>query len=467
MEMPPRHPAWTIILTSVGFFMVALDALVIITALPTIQKDVGGAFSSLQWTVNAYLLTFAAGIIPAAALSDRFGRRRTYIFGLILFALASAACALAPTIGTLIAARAIQGVGAAIVTPLSLTILASSFPRERRGGIVGAWGGIAGLAVAAGPLVGGAVTEGLGWHWIFWVNVPVGFVAAALSVPILIESRGRVAKIDMTGALIVTLGAVGLQWGLVRGNEAGWASTEVVSTLVLGCTLSALFFWWEARAPSPMLPPRLLRSRPFAAAGAVAFLMFAALFSAAFLCAQYFQVALGESPLATGLRFLPWTAMPLLVAPIAGRLADRTGPRVLLVLGLALQGVGLAWLVFSSGPAQSYASIWPAFTVVGIGISMALPTLPMAALGVVPPQDFGVASGVTNTLQRFGAAFGVAVVGAVFAARGSLVSPSNFVDGFQPALAFSAVFSLAGAIVALLVASPVAPADARSASELA
>jgi MFS family permease len=298
-------------LTSVAFFMVALDALVVITALPAIHQEIGGSLSTLDWAVNAYLLVFAAGIVTAAALGDRLGRRRCYTLGLVVFAAASAACALAPTAPILIAARAVQGAGAAIVTPLSLTILTGSFPAQRRGGIVGVW---AGIAAAGGPLVGGAVTQGLSWHWIFWVNVPVGLVAAALSAVRLTESRGPATRLDLPGVGLVSVGSLGLAWGLVRAGDAGWGSIEVVAALGVGILALAGFAVWETRTSNPMLPPGLFRNSGFAGAIATAFLVIGASTSAAFLVSQYFQFGLGYSLLGT-LRFLPWTGAPLFVAP--------------------------------------------------------------------------------------------------------------------------------------------------------
>jgi len=442
---------WALVLTSAAFFMVALDALVVITALPTIHRDLGGSVSTLEWTVNAYTLTFAAGIITAAALGDRLGRRRVYAAGLLLFTAASAACALAPTAGTLIAARAVQGVGAAIVTPLSLTILTAAWPAERRGAIVGIWGGIAGLAVAAGPLVGGAVVYGLNWHWIFWVNVPIGLAAAVGSVIRLPESRGPATRLDIPGVVLVTGGAGGILWGLVRAGEAGWTSTEVVVAFALGAAALAGFAVWERRAPEPMLPGRLLRIRAFTAANATGFLQSAALFSAAFLAAQYFQLALGFSPLGAGLRFLPWTAAPVVVAPLAGRLADRTGPRPLMALGLVLQAAGFAWIALIATATVSYTTLILPFVIAGVGISMAFPATPTAALSAVPPADMGKASGVNNTLQRFGGVFGVAVVTAVFTATGQLGTPEQVAAGFRPGLAVAAGLSVLGAATALAV----------------
>jgi EmrB/QacA subfamily drug resistance transporter len=450
-----------LVLTSAAFFMVALDALVVITALPAIHRDLGGSVSTLEWTVNAYTLSFAAGIITAAALGDRLGRRRVYVAGLLIFTAASAACALAPSAGTLIAARAVQGIGAAIVTPLSLTILTAAWPPQRRGTIIGIWGGIAGLAVAAGPMVGGAVVQGLSWHWIFWVNVPIGLAAALLSVIKLGETRGPATRLDIPGVVLVTGGAGGILWGLVRGGEAGWTTTEVVVAFALGAAALAGFAAWESRAPEPMLPWRLLRIRTFTAANATGFLQSAALFSAAFLAAQYFQLGLGFSPLGAGLRFLPWTATPVVVAPLAGRLADRTGPRPLMVVGLILQAAGFAWIALAATATVNYTTLILPFVIAGVGISMALPATPTAALSAVPPADMGKASGVNNTLQRFGGVFGVAVVTAVFTATGHLGSPAQVAAGFRPGLAVSAALSVLGAAAAVAVSRRRRPQPVR------
>jgi EmrB/QacA subfamily drug resistance transporter len=431
--------------------MVALDALVVITALPAIHRDLGGSVATLEWTVNAYTLAFAAGIITAAALGDRLGRRRVYVAGLLLFTAASAACALAPSAGGLIAARAVQGLGAAIVTPLSLTILTAAWPAERRGAIVGIWGGIAGLAVAGGPLAGGAVVQGLNWHWIFWVNVPIGLAAAVLSVLRLPESRGPATRLDVPGVVLVTGGAAGVLWGLVRGGDAGWGKPEVIVAFAVGAAALAGFAVWERRAAEPMLPWRLLRVRAFSAANAAGFLQAAALFSAAFLAAQYFQLGLGFSPMEAGLRFLPWTATPVLVAPLAGRLADRVGPRPLIVTGLLMQAAGLAWIALIGTATVGYAALVLPFVIAGTGISMALPATPTAALSAVPPMQMGKASGVHNTLQRFGGVFGVAIVTAVFTATGHLGAPVQVAAGFRPGVAVSAGLSVLGAAAAVAV----------------
>lgn len=345
------------------------------------------------------------------------------------------------------AARAIQGVGAATVMPLSLTILTGAFPAQRRGAIVGIWGGIAGIAVAGGPLVGGAVTQGLDWHWVFWVNVPIGLVATVLSVRLLAESRGPATRLDLPAVGLVSGGATGIIWALVRGNEVGWGSLEITTALSLSVLLLAGFVAWERRALEPMLPLRLFRGRSFTAA----FLMMAALLAAVFLASQYLQVARGVSPLGTGLRFLPWTGMPLLVAPAAGALSARIGQRPVMAAGMLLQAVGLAWFALVATTSVSYWQLVGPLVVAGVGISMALPTTATAALSAVAPSDMGKASGANGTLQRFGGAFGIAASTAVFAANGQLGTPTSFTAGFRPALTLAAGLSLLGVVSALAV----------------
>ena len=450
--MSRSRSAWALVLTSVAFFMGALDALVVITALPAVHRDIGGSLSALEWTINAYTVTLAAGIITAAAVGDRLGRRRVYIVGLYLFSLASAACALAPNVDALIAARAVQGIGAAIITPLSLTILTSAFPSSRRGAIVGAWGGIGGLAVAVGPLVGGAVTQGLSWHWIFWVNVPIGIAAAIMAAIRLPESRGAQTKLDVPGLALVSAGSVSILWGLIRSTDVGWSSGEVTGSLALGAIVILAFLAWEARTGTPMLPLRLFTIRPFTAAVGTAFLMTGSIMSAAFLASQFFQFGLGYTPLETGLRFLPWTGTAFVVAPIAGRLSDLIGTKPLMVLGLLMNAAGLAWMSQVAGAGVGYDRLVLPLVLGGVGISMALPTTPTAALGAVSPQDIGKASGVINMLQRFGAAFAIAIVAAVFAANGHLGSAVSVSAGFRPATAVVASMSVLGALLALATA---------------
>jgi EmrB/QacA subfamily drug resistance transporter len=439
----------TVLLTSVAYFMVALDTLVVVTALPSIHRELGGNVGTLQWTVNAYVLAFGATIITAAALGDLVGRRKMYVLGLALFTAASAACALAPNVAALIAFRAVEGVGAGIIMPLGLTLLTSAFPIERRGAVVGIWGGVAGLAVASGPLIGGAVTQGLNWHWIFWVNVPIGILALAGARLRLTDSRGPASRLDLPAVVLIAFGAGSLTWGLVQAGQVGWGSAQTVAGLAAGAVAIAAFLAWERRVAEPMIPLGLFRSVPFSAAVVTQFLMAAAIYSAAFLTSQFFQFALGASPLGTGLRFLPWTATPMVVAPIAGALFDKIGARPLIVPGLLMQAAGFGWIVYLAARSSGYAAYIAPFVIAGVGISMALPSVSAAGLNAVSPHLLGKAAGVMNTMQQFGAVFGVAVATTVFNAHGSLASATAITSGYRPALAVSAGLSVLGACAAL------------------
>ena len=450
---------WVLALTSLAYFIVVLDSLVVVTALPRMQQDLHAGLATLQWTVNAYGIAFAAGIITAAALGDRFGRRRVFITGLAVFTLGSAACAVAPGATALIAARAVQGLGGAAVLPLSLTILTTAFPAQRRGAIVGIYGGLAGLAVAVGPLVGGAVTEGLDWHWIFWINVPLGVAGTLLSLRLLPESFGASARLDLPGVALVTAGVVGVVWGLARTTQAGWGSAEVITALAGGVALLVAFFGWEARAAEPMLPLRLLRIRVFAAGNATGFLMTGSTFSAAFLITQYFQFALGYSPLATGLRLLPWFGTPMLIAPAAGALSDRIGRRPVIATGLLLQAAGFAWVAATASTSGGTLGLVLALLVAGVGVSMALPTVPVAVLSAVQPAEMGKASGISTMMQRFGAVFAIAVVTSVFGAFGGLGSAAEVTSGLRPGVAVAAGLSLLGALTALAITGRPAQPD--------
>ena len=444
------HKGWTLALASLGVFMVALDTLVVTTALPVLRTDFSASVSDLEWTVNAYNLAFACLLLTGAALGDRFGRRRMLAVGLFIFTAASAAAALSPTVGALIAARTVQGAGAAIVMPLTLTLISAAFPAEKRGAAIGLWGGIAGLAVAAGPVVGGGVIEGIDWHWIFWLNVPIGLALIPLALSRLTESFGPRPQLDVVGVVLAAAGLLGVTWGLVRANAVGWASAEVVVTLVGGVALVAAFLAWERRARSPMLPLGLFRSRGFSTANAVSFFMYAGLFGAVFLMAQFLQTALGYSPLAAGIRLLPWTATPMVIAPIAGGLADRYGNRPFMVLGLALQAIGLAWVALIATPGVGYLELGIALTVAGVGTSLCYPTVSNAVMGSVPADEAGVASGTNSSLRELGGVLGVAVLAAIFTRRGVYASPEAFVDGFKPALLVGAALTGAGLVAAVL-----------------
>ncbi len=449
LEPPQTATRWVIVLTAIGSLMAALDTLVVATALSTIRLDFDASVEQLEWTVNSYNLTFAVLLITAAAVGDRFGRRKLYAAGLALFTVSSAACALAPDIGWLIAGRAVQGAGAALVITLGLALLSSAFPAEKRGAAIGIFSAITGLSVASGPLVGGAVVEGISWEWIFWVNVPIGLVAIPLVLAKIKESHGPKAALDLGGLALVSGGAFGVVWGLVRGNQAGWGSFEVVAALTAGVLLFAAFVAWELRVKEPMLPMSFFRSRAFSAGNAAIFLTLASLFTGVFFFAQFLQTGLGHGPLGAGLRLLPWTATFMTVAPIAGALADRIGERPLMSTGLALEAVGLAWIAIIAEPGMSYSSMLAPFIVAGVGVSMAIPAAQNSVIGSVDPSAIGKAAGVNSMMRELGGVFGIAVTVAVFAAAGGYASAETFVDGFAPAIGVAAGMAALGAVVAL------------------
>jgi EmrB/QacA subfamily drug resistance transporter len=444
-----QKTGWVIALTGIGSLMAALDTLVVSTALSTIRVDLGASVEALEWTVNAYNLSFAVLLITAAALGDRYGRRNLYAAGLGVFTLASALCALAPGVGWLIAARAAQGIGAALLMPLGLALLSAAFPPERRGAAIGIFSAVTGISVAAGPLVGGAVVEGLDWEWIFWLNVPIGAIAIPLVLTRMRESWGPDADLDIAGLALLTSGTLGIVWGLVRGNAAGWASGEVIAALVVGALLVAAFVAWELRVREPMLPMGLFRSRAFSASNAAMFFTFASLFSAVFFYAQFLQTGLGYGPLEAGLRLLPWTATFITVAPAAGALADRIGERPLMVVGLSLQAVGMAWLGLIADPALPYSRMLAPLIVAGVGVSMAIPAAQNSAVGSVAIEAIGKAAGTNSMMRELGGVFGIAVVVAIFASTGSYASAAAFVDGFGPAIGVGAALALAGAAAGL------------------
>jgi EmrB/QacA subfamily drug resistance transporter len=442
--------AWVLVLTSVASFMVGLDALVVTTALSTIRLHLGASIEDLEWTVNAYTLSFAVLLMTGAALGDRFGRRRLFVVGLGLFVAASAACALSPNITILIAARAIQGCGSALVMPLAVTQLSLAFPPEQRAKALGAFSGVAGLAVLSGPVVGGAIAGGLAWQWIFWLNVPIGLLVIPLVLVRLPESFGARMPLDIGGLLLVTGAALGLVWGLVRGNQAGWGSIEVVATLVAGCLLTVAFVFWERRARMPMLPLRFFRSRAFSVGNVAGFLFFASLYGSSFFLAQFLQTVLGYGPLETGLRLLPWTGMLFVSAPLGGLLTNRLGERVLMVGALFLQAGAFAWIALIARPGLAYPELVVPLIIAGCGVS-AIPVGQNAVVSSVRAKEIGKASGAFNMLRQLGAAFGIAIVAAVFAGVGSYSSAQAFSKGFAWAMGVSATFALVGAIIGLLL----------------
>lgn len=442
---------WALIITGVAGFMAALDNLVVTTALPSIREDLGGALEDLEWTVSAYTLTFAVLLMFGAALGDRFGRRRLFMAGVALFSGASAAAALSTGIAELIAARAVQGVGAAVMMPLSLTLLTAAVPPARRGMALGVWSAVNGLAVAGGPLIGGGLTEHISWHWIFWLNVPLGLAILPLARLRLAESHAPNARLDIPGTLLASAGLFGIVYGLVNANTDGWTDRYVLGGLIAGALLLVAFVRYEQRAEQPMLPMRLFRSRAFTGINVAGLLMFLGMFGSIFLLSQFLQGVQGYSPTQAGLRMLPWTAMPMLVAPVAGYFSDRIGGRPIVAAGLGLQAAGLALLALVLSADVTYAAELPALVVCGLGMSLYFAPAADLVMSSVRQGEQGIASGANNAMRELGGAIGVAVLSSVFAACGSYATPESFVDGLNPALAIGAAVVAVGALAALAV----------------
>ena len=447
----PGGAAWAVIITGLALFMASLDNLVVTTALPVIRVHLHAGLSGLEWTVNAYTLTFAVLLLSAAAIGERFGRRRVFTIGIAVFTAASAVAALAPSIGVLVAARAVQGAGGAMVMPLSLTLLSAAVSPERRNAALGIWGALGGAAVAIGPLVGGAITTGWAWQYIFWLNVPIGIVLTALAWWKLAESRGKAPRLDLRGAVLVSVGLFGVVFGLVEGNPHGWTSTEVLASFAVGVVGLAAFVWWELRTTDPMLPLRLFRNRAFAAVNVTAMLFSFGMFGSVFFLSQFLQTVQGYSPLGAGLRILPWTGIIMVFAPVVGNLVERWGGKRLVVTGLALQAAGLLWLGLLLTPGTPYLDMVPAFVLAGLGMTLFFVPLASLVLGSVPSSLEGVASGTNSAFREVGGVFGIAVLGAVFSSSGGYASAQDYVNGLKPAILVGAAAVLLGTLTALLV----------------
>jgi EmrB/QacA subfamily drug resistance transporter len=458
-----KDQRWVLALTSVAAMMVSLDIQVVATALPVIRVHLHASLAALEWTVNAYTLSFAVLLLTASALGERLGRRRMLIVGVTLFTVASAACALAPDAGALIAARAVQGAGAALMLPLAMALMSAAFPPERRPWALGIFTGVTGIAIFAGPVLGGAVAQGLSWQWIFWLNMPIG----AVLIPLILtrmpghgaESQHK-ARLDVPGLVLGTGGAFGLVWALIRAGGTGWGSPEIVATLVAGLLLAAGFVAWELRTAQPMMPMQLFASRQFTAGNAAGFALFATMNGLVFFMAQFLQTGLGYSPLGAGLRLLPGWLPPVLIAPFAGALVARVGVRPLVSGGMTITAAGLTWIALIGRTGLPYWQLIIPLILTGSGVSLAMPAAAGAVMRSAPAPMIGKASGTYNTLRQLGGVFGLAICAAVFAARGGYGSPARFAAGFGPALGTCA--GLAGvAVVAGLFLTARRPAPAQ------
>jgi EmrB/QacA subfamily drug resistance transporter len=445
---PSRTSKWTLLIVSVGLFMVVLDNLVVNVALPSIHRDLGSSIQALEWTVNAYVLSYAVFLLTGAALGDRFGRKRMFIGGITLFTLSSAAAAIAPTTGMLIAARATQGLGAAIVTPLTLTLLADAFPPQRRGVAIGIWSAISGVAVALGPLVGGAVVQLASWHYIFWINVPVGAALLPLSMARLSESRGQSRRLDLSGLGLASSGLFGIVFGLVRSQSLGWGDLQVLVPMAAGAVLVVAFIAYELRTSDPMLPMRFFTKRSFAVTNAVSLAMYFGMFGSIFFLSQYLQNVLHNTPLQAGVKLLVWTGASMVVSPLAGFFSERYGSRGFMVAGLSLQALALGWMATLAGVHQSYTSMIAPFILAGSGMALVFAPSANAVLSSVRTHEAGQASGATNAIRELGGVLGIAVLATVFTSHGGYTSPVAFVHGLAPAMWVGVAVLAAGALIA-------------------
>lgn len=439
---------WALALTAFASFTVALDSLVTAAALTSIQRSFDASLAELQWTTNAYNLAFALLLSVGAALGDRLGRKRIFTAGLAVFALASVACAMSDSVIMLIIARALQGAGAALVMPMALAILSVAYPADIRAQALGIFGSITGLAPLSGPAIGGAISEGIHWTWIFWINIPIVLLLVPLALARLEESRGPRSKLDIVGIVLVGGFSFAAAWALMRGNEIGWSSAEVLASLGLAVVLVFGFVLWVRRAADPVVPPRLFAAKGFGAGLIAAFCLYGALYATLFFITQFLQVAQGYGAMEAGLRLLPWTATLFFTAPIAGSLIHRLGERRLVVTGLTLNAIGLAWLGLTASVGLSLAGMAPALVMMGVGVSMAMPSLQSGIMRTVRPADIGKASGAYSMSQFIGGAFGVAITASVFSAFGSFQGPEAFTAGFQAVIYCTALFAAIGAVAA-------------------
>ncbi|HEX4058453.1 MAG TPA: MFS transporter [Galbitalea sp.] len=445
-----RIPVWlAIVAASIPMFMASLDNLVVTNALPVIHRDLNASVEQLQWLVNAYTLSFATFILLSVALGDRFGRRTVFAIGITIFTLASVAAGFSTDPAQLIAARAVQGIGGAALLPLSLTLLAGSVAPRLRPLAIGIWGGVAGLGVALGPLIGGAVVQGWDWQAIFWINIPVGIISVPLVLIALPNSFGARVRADIVGVALVGLGVLGVVFGIVRGNDAGWHSAQVLTGLIGGGILLLAFLWWETRTKAPLIPLGLFRDRSFSVANLVGFGFSFGMFGSIFILIQFLQVVKGATPLEAAFQTTPWTMAPMIVAPLAGFVAPRVGTRILITAGLVFQATALFWLAAAMSPTVAYTTMLGPFILAGIGMGLVFSPSSTAVLATMHEQDRAKASGVNSTLREIGIALGVAVLTAVFTGANGQLTPTGYVHAAVPAVLVGAAVVAATALVSL------------------
>jgi EmrB/QacA subfamily drug resistance transporter len=445
-----HRPRPTLVVASIAAFMTSLDTMVVTTALPAMRAHLGGSVGQLEWTMNAYYLAFACLLITAAGLGDRFGRRRVLVIGLVLFGLSSVAAAAAPTLNALIAARAIQGAAAAAIMPLTLTVISEAHPPETRARAIGVWGALLGAGGVLGPLAGGGLVEWVGWRGIFWVNVPIALAVAVATSLVVTETHGPRNPLDVRGLALASAGCFGLAWGLVRSADYGFGGVDVWLSLLLAAALVAAFLIAEHFASFPLVPTSLFRSRGFSAANGVSLGIYGSLSGSVYLMSQFFQISQHTSPLMAALRFVPWPAPALIIAPLVGSWAAKLGNRFFLVLGMAMNTLGLVWFALVVHPSTPYvALVWP-LILSGIGIACVFPTVSSEVVSSVPAERMGIAAGVNGSVRELGGVLGVALAAAVFAHAGGYATGSMFAEGFVAALWACAVMSTVGAVAAML-----------------
>ena len=450
--LAPENRKWlTLVAVAFGLFMIMLDNTVVNVALPSIRRDLGISISELEWVVNAYALTFGVLLLSGGKLADLLGRRRIFIVGLVIFTASSFFCGIANSAGLLIGARVVQGVGAALMNPATLSIITATFPPRQRGTAIGIWAGVSALALAIGPLVGGVITEHINWSWVFYINIPVGILGILAARVFIDESRDESLeqRLDLPGLVTSAAGLFALTYALIESNDRGWGSTLVLSLFVIAALFLIAFVLLERHQRLPMLDLGLFRNLTFAAANTVMLLIGLAMFGMFFFVSLYVQNVLGYSPIQAGATFLPMTLLIILIAPNAGRLSDRLGPRAMMVPGLIL--VSLSLLLFSmQDETSTFWSLLPALLVGGLGMAMAMAPTTAAAMGSVPVDKAGVGSAVINSMRQVGGSIGIAVLGAIVATQfdPDRPTPHDFVNGFQLSTRVAAGIAFAGVLVA-------------------